>query len=180
MLAIFCDTPGQLTAKDLPKPVRGEGEVLVRIRRRRPAVRICTSSLATSPIFPTRASWATSFPAPWKKHLMAVLFSAGDVVTVILSILRKMQRLPERQEQLLPQYWCPRRSSRWLHISGLSRSPAGSRRQLCETGFSMSALRFLTCPNSAANSRGLIPDMFPPIISHALFAAWLSHTRTHP
>lgn len=33
MLAIFCDTPGQLTAKDLPKPVRGEGEVLVRIRR---------------------------------------------------------------------------------------------------------------------------------------------------
>ena len=30
MLAIFCDTPGQLTAKDLPKPRRGEGEVLVR------------------------------------------------------------------------------------------------------------------------------------------------------
>lgn len=33
MLAIFCDTPGQLSAKDLPKPVRGEGEVLVRVRR---------------------------------------------------------------------------------------------------------------------------------------------------
>ena len=33
MLAIFCDKPGLLSAKELPKPHRGEGDVLVRIRR---------------------------------------------------------------------------------------------------------------------------------------------------
>ena len=41
MLAIFCDTPGQLTARELPKPSRGEGEVLVRIRR----VGVCGTDL---------------------------------------------------------------------------------------------------------------------------------------
>jgi 2-desacetyl-2-hydroxyethyl bacteriochlorophyllide A dehydrogenase len=41
MLTIICDSPGTLSAIDRPKPTRGEGEVLVRIRR----VGVCGTDL---------------------------------------------------------------------------------------------------------------------------------------
>ncbi|CDI09784.1 zinc-binding alcohol dehydrogenase family protein [Agrobacterium pusense] len=83
MLAIFCDTPGQLSAKDLPKPVRGEGEVLVRVRR----IGVCGTDLhiftgnqpyLSYPRIMGHELSGTVEEAPQGSHL-----SAGDVVTII-------------------------------------------------------------------------------------------------
>ena len=83
MLAIFCDTPGQLSAKDLPKPVRGEGEVLVRVRR----IGVCGTDLhiftgnqpyLSYPRIMGHELSGTVEEVPQGSHL-----SAGDVVTII-------------------------------------------------------------------------------------------------
>ncbi|KAJ35927.1 dehydrogenase, partial [Agrobacterium tumefaciens] len=83
MLAIFCDTPGQLSAKDLPKPVRGEGEVLVRVRR----IGVCGTDLhiftgnqpyLSYPRIMGHELSGTVEEAPHGSHL-----SVGDVVTII-------------------------------------------------------------------------------------------------
>ena len=41
MLTVVCETPGVLRAEDRPEPVRGDGEVLVRVRR----VGVCGTDL---------------------------------------------------------------------------------------------------------------------------------------
>ncbi len=83
MLAIFCDTPGQLSAKDLPKPVRGEGEVLVRVRR----IGVCGTDLH---IFTGNQPYL-SYPRIMGHELSGTVeeaphgsdLSVGDVVTII-------------------------------------------------------------------------------------------------
>lgn len=83
MLAIFCDTPGQLTARELPKPSRGEGEVLVRIRR----VGVCGTDLH---IFTGNQPYL-SYPRVMGHELSGTVeeapdgsgLSQGDVVTII-------------------------------------------------------------------------------------------------
>lgn len=83
MLAIFCETPGQLVPKELPKPARGEGEVLVRIRR----IGVCGTDLH---IFTGNQPYL-SYPRIMGHELSGTVeeapegsrLSAGDVVTVI-------------------------------------------------------------------------------------------------
>lgn len=96
MLAIFCDTPGQLTAKDLPQPVRGEGEVLVRIRR----IGVCGTDLhiftgnqpyLSYPRIMGHELSGTVEEAPAGSHLFR--WRCGDHNS--LYVLREMQCLPE-------------------------------------------------------------------------------------
>lgn len=83
MLAIFCDTPGQLSARELPKPARGEGEVLVRIRR----IGVCGTDLH---IFTGNQPYL-SYPRVMGHELSGTVeeapdgsvLSHGDVVTII-------------------------------------------------------------------------------------------------
>jgi 2-desacetyl-2-hydroxyethyl bacteriochlorophyllide A dehydrogenase len=83
MLAIFCDTPGQLTAAELPKPARGEAEVLVRVRR----IGVCGTDLH---IFTGNQPYL-SYPRIMGHELSGTVeeaptgssLSAGDVVTII-------------------------------------------------------------------------------------------------
>ena len=83
MLAIFCDTPGKLSAADLPKPERGEAEVLVRIRR----IGVCGTDLH---IFTGNQPYL-SYPRIMGHELSGTVeeapegshFAAGDVVTII-------------------------------------------------------------------------------------------------
>ncbi|WP_284778247.1 zinc-binding alcohol dehydrogenase family protein [Agrobacterium sp. lyk4-40-TYG-31] len=83
MLAIFCDKPGLLSAKDLPKPHRAEGEVLVRIRR----IGVCGTDLH---IFTGNQPYL-SYPRIMGHELSGTVeeapdgsaLSKGDIVTVI-------------------------------------------------------------------------------------------------
>ncbi len=83
MLAIFCDKPGLLNAKDLPKPHRAEGEVLVRIRR----IGVCGTDLH---IFTGNQPYL-SYPRIMGHELSGTVeeapdgstLSKGDIVTVI-------------------------------------------------------------------------------------------------
>ncbi|KAA3510565.1 zinc-binding alcohol dehydrogenase family protein [Agrobacterium rosae] len=83
MLAIFCDKPGLLSAKELPKPHRGEGEVLVRIRR----IGVCGTDLH---IFTGNQPYL-SYPRIMGHELSGTVeeapdgsaLSAGDIVTII-------------------------------------------------------------------------------------------------
>jgi 2-desacetyl-2-hydroxyethyl bacteriochlorophyllide A dehydrogenase len=84
MLAIFCETPGQLVPKELPKPARGEGEVLVRIRR----IGVCGTDLhiftgnqpyLSYPRIMGHELSGTVEEAPQGSHL-----SVGDVVSACL------------------------------------------------------------------------------------------------
>jgi 2-desacetyl-2-hydroxyethyl bacteriochlorophyllide A dehydrogenase len=83
MLAIRCETPRQLSAIDLPKPVRGEGEVLVRVRR----IGVCGTDLhiftgnqpyLSYPRIMGHELSGTVEQAPDGSHL-----KSGDVVTII-------------------------------------------------------------------------------------------------
>lgn len=83
MLAIVCDSPGHLSAADKPKPVRGEGEVLVRIRR----IGVCGTDLH---IFTGNQPYL-SYPRIMGHELSATVeeapdgstLAAGDTVTII-------------------------------------------------------------------------------------------------
>lgn len=83
MLAIFCDKPGQLSAKELPKPVRKQEEVLVRIRR----IGVCGTDLH---IFTGNQPYL-SYPRIMGHELAGTVeeapegsaFSAGDIVTIM-------------------------------------------------------------------------------------------------
>lgn len=83
MLAIFCDKPGLLCAKELPKPHRGEGEVLVRIRR----IGVCGTDLH---IFTGNQPYL-SYPRIMGHELSGTVeeapqgsaLSPGDVVTIM-------------------------------------------------------------------------------------------------
>ncbi|UHS57842.1 zinc-binding alcohol dehydrogenase family protein [Agrobacterium vaccinii] len=83
MLAIFCDKPGLLSAKDLPKPHWAEGEVLVRIRR----IGVCGTDLH---IFTGNQPYL-SYPRIMGHELSGTVedapdgsaLSKGDIVTVI-------------------------------------------------------------------------------------------------
>jgi 2-desacetyl-2-hydroxyethyl bacteriochlorophyllide A dehydrogenase len=83
MLAIFCDKPGLLSAKELPKPHRGEGEVLLRIRR----IGVCGTDLH---IFTGNQPYL-SYPRIMGHELSGTVeeapdgsaLSAGDIVTII-------------------------------------------------------------------------------------------------
>jgi 2-desacetyl-2-hydroxyethyl bacteriochlorophyllide A dehydrogenase len=83
MLAIFCDKPGLLSAKDLPKPHRAEGEVLIRIRR----IGVCGTDLH---IFTGNQPYL-SYPRIMGHELSGTVeeapdgsaLSKGDIVTVI-------------------------------------------------------------------------------------------------
>lgn len=83
MLAIFCDKPGLLSPKELPKPHRGEGEVLIRIRR----IGVCGTDLH---IFTGNQPYL-SYPRIMGHELSGTVeeapdssnLQAGDVVTVI-------------------------------------------------------------------------------------------------
>lgn len=83
MLAIFCDKPGQLIAKELPKPARKADEVLVRIRR----IGVCGTDLH---IFTGNQPYL-SYPRIMGHELAGTVeeapegsaFSAGDIVTII-------------------------------------------------------------------------------------------------
>ncbi|QCI96675.1 zinc-binding alcohol dehydrogenase family protein [Agrobacterium larrymoorei] len=83
MLAIFCDKPGQLSAKELPKPSRSQDEVLVRIRR----IGVCGTDLH---IFTGNQPYL-SYPRIMGHELAGTveeapegsMFAAGDIVTII-------------------------------------------------------------------------------------------------
>lgn len=83
MLAIFCDKPGLLSAKELPKPHRGQGEVLVRIRR----IGVCGTDLH---IFTGNQPYL-SYPRIMGHELSGTVEEApegsdlalGDIVTII-------------------------------------------------------------------------------------------------
>ncbi|MDQ1197093.1 zinc-binding alcohol dehydrogenase family protein [Agrobacterium sp. SORGH_AS 787] len=83
MLAIFCDKPGLLVSKELPKPSRAENEVLVRIRR----IGVCGTDLH---IFTGNQPYL-SYPRIMGHELSGTVeeapqgssLSAGDIVTII-------------------------------------------------------------------------------------------------
>jgi len=83
MLAIFCDKPGLLVSKELPKPPRAENEVLVRIRR----IGVCGTDLH---IFTGNQPYL-SYPRIMGHELSGTVeeapegssLSAGDIVTII-------------------------------------------------------------------------------------------------
>ena len=83
MLAIFCDKPGLLSAKELPKPHCGQGEVLVRIRR----IGVCGTDLH---IFTGNQPYL-SYPRIMGHELSGTVEEApegsdlalGDIVTII-------------------------------------------------------------------------------------------------
>lgn len=83
MLAIFCDKPGLLCAKELPKPHRGEDEVLVRIRR----IGVCGTDLH---IFTGNQPYL-SYPRIMGHELSGTVeeapagsaLASGDVVTIM-------------------------------------------------------------------------------------------------
>jgi len=83
MLAIFCDKPGLLVSKELPKPSRAENEVLVRIRR----IGVCGTDLH---IFTGNQPYL-SYPRIMGHELAGTVeeapqgssLSAGDIVTII-------------------------------------------------------------------------------------------------
>ena len=49
------------------------------------------------------------------------------------------------------------------HRSGVNSSPAGNVSEQCQTGLATSGRNSLATRNSAANSRGVVPTIFPPI-----------------
>ncbi|WP_333631819.1 zinc-binding alcohol dehydrogenase family protein [Agrobacterium cavarae] len=83
MLAIFCDKPGLLVSKELPKPSRAENEVLVRIRR----IGVCGTDLH---IFTGNQPYL-SYPRIMGHELSGTVEEApqgsslavGDIVTII-------------------------------------------------------------------------------------------------
>ncbi|MDR6103711.1 2-desacetyl-2-hydroxyethyl bacteriochlorophyllide A dehydrogenase [Agrobacterium larrymoorei] len=83
MLAIFCDKPGLLVSKELPKPPRAENEVLVRIRR----IGVCGTDLH---IFTGNQPYL-SYPRIMGHELSGTVeeapegssLSTGDIVTII-------------------------------------------------------------------------------------------------
>ncbi len=83
MLAIFCDKPGLLVSKELPKPPRAENEVLVRIRR----IGVCGTDLH---IFTGNQPYL-SYPRIMGHELSGTVeeapqgssLSNGDIVTII-------------------------------------------------------------------------------------------------
>jgi 2-desacetyl-2-hydroxyethyl bacteriochlorophyllide A dehydrogenase len=83
MLAIICDSPGHLSAIEKTKPVRGEGEVLVRLRR----VGVCGTDLH---IFTGNQPYL-SYPRIMGHELSGTVeeapegsgFAFGDIVSVI-------------------------------------------------------------------------------------------------
>lgn len=83
MLSIICDSPGKLSAIESPKPVRGEGEVLLRLRR----IGICGTDLH---IFTGNQPYL-SYPRVMGHELAATVEEApaggrlapGDTVSVV-------------------------------------------------------------------------------------------------
>lgn len=83
MLTIICDSPGTLSAIDRPKPTRGEGEVLVKIRR----VGVCGTDLH---IFTGNQPYL-SYPRVMGHELAGVVeetsasshLVAGDTVSIV-------------------------------------------------------------------------------------------------
>lgn len=83
MLSIFCDTPGTLTAREIEKPIREDGEVLVSIRR----IGVCGTDLH---IFSGNQPYL-SYPRMMGHELSGVVeeapdgsnLQAGDIVTII-------------------------------------------------------------------------------------------------
>ncbi|KKX31933.1 zinc-binding alcohol dehydrogenase family protein [Rhizobium sp. LC145] len=83
MLTIICDSPGKLSAIDRPKPARGEGEVLVKLRR----IGVCGTDLH---IFTGNQPYL-SYPRVMGHELSATVeeapagsrLKAGDTVSVI-------------------------------------------------------------------------------------------------
>ncbi len=113
MLTIICDTPGKLSAIEREKPTRGDGEVLLRLRR----IGICGTDLH---IFSGNQPYL-SYPRVMGHELAATVEEApagsplrpGDMVSVhSLYFLRPVRRVPQGQGQLLPQSRRPRRAPR--------------------------------------------------------------------
>ena len=83
MLAIFCDKPGLLVSKELPKPSRAANDVLVRVRR----IGVCGTDLH---IFTGNQPYL-SYPRIMGHELSGTVeeapegsaLSAGDIVTII-------------------------------------------------------------------------------------------------
>ena len=83
MLTIICDSPGKLSAIDRPKPARGEGEVLVKLRR----IGVCGTDLH---IFTGNQPYL-SYPRVMGHELAATVeeapagsrLKAGDTVSII-------------------------------------------------------------------------------------------------
>ncbi|MDQ1187425.1 zinc-binding alcohol dehydrogenase family protein [Agrobacterium larrymoorei] len=83
MLAIFCDKPGLLVSKELPKPSRAENEVLVRIRR----IGVCGTDLhiftGNQPYLSYPRIMGHELAGTVKEAPQGSSLSTGDIVTII-------------------------------------------------------------------------------------------------